>query len=150
MNFLAEYIGFILLFFALHTVGVFCFLWLVRGKEEPPFETFASHRPFSDRTLRENNNAFLNLMEDLQQEIVRYKKLQGELAGRVRLRTAELEEANRELQRLSQIKSDFTAVVSHELRTPLSSIGEGIQIVLDGIDGPLNEEQSATLTIARD
>ncbi len=60
-----------------------------------------------------------------------------------------LKEANRKLLRLDHIRSDFTSMVSHELRTPLSSIKEGIDIVFEGIDGPINEEQKNTLGIAK-
>lgn len=35
----------------------------------------------------------------------------------------------------------------HELRIPMTAITEGVSIVLDGIDGPLNQEQKKTLHI---
>lgn len=60
----------------------------------------------------------------------------------------ELKTANTELKRLNRIRSDFTSMVSHELRTPLSSIKDSIQIILDGIDGPLTDNQKETLEIA--
>ena len=41
-------------------------------------------------------------------------------------------------------------MVSHELRTPLSAIKEGINIVLDEIDGPINTLQRETLTITKE
>ena len=44
------------------------------------------------------------------------------LEEKVAQRTAELEEANRRLQELDRLKSDFVSTVSHELRTPLTSI----------------------------
>jgi sigma-B regulation protein RsbU (phosphoserine phosphatase) len=44
------------------------------------------------------------------------------LEGKVSQRTAQLEEANRRLQELDRLKSDFVSTVSHELRTPLTSI----------------------------
>ena len=44
------------------------------------------------------------------------------LIGELRKRTAELEEANRELRRVSHYRSLFLARMSHELRTPLTSI----------------------------
>lgn len=59
-----------------------------------------------------------------------------------------MEEMNAELLRLNEIKSNFTSMLSHELRTPLNAIKESIQIVLDGIDGPITEEQQKTLSIA--
>lgn len=54
-----------------------------------------------------------------------------------------------ELLHLSQIKSEFTSMVSHELRSPLSSIKEGIDIILEGIDGPVTKAQEETLAITK-
>ncbi|MEW5758243.1 MAG: PAS domain S-box protein [Candidatus Omnitrophota bacterium] len=62
----------------------------------------------------------------------------------------ELEEKNRELQRIDQLKTDFVSVVSHELRTPLSITKEGISLVLDEIPGQINEQQKKMLTISKD
>ncbi len=49
----------------------------------------------------------------------------------LRLRTAELEKANRELRRISHYHSLFLARMSHELRTPLTSILGFSEILLD-------------------
>ncbi len=57
--------------------------------------------------------------------------------------------ANEELMRLNTMRSEFTSMVSHELRTPLSAIKEGIDIVLEGIDGPITDAQGETLGIAK-
>lgn len=56
-----------------------------------------------------------------------------------------LENANKELQKLDRLKTDFVSMVSHELRTPLSITKEGISLVLDKIPGGLNEEQEKIL-----
>lgn len=61
----------------------------------------------------------------------------------------ELLKANEEIKRLATIKSDFISLVSHELRTPITSVKESVSLVLDGITGPLNEEQKNILTIAK-
>src|ERR1041384_8329955 len=60
------------------------------------------------------------------------------LIAELRKRTAELEEANRELRRVSHYRSLFLARMSHELRTPLTSILGFSEILLD------QEELSAT------
>ena len=53
------------------------------------------------------------------------------LIAELRKRTAELEEANRELRRVSHYRSLFLARMSHELRTPLTSILGFSEILLD-------------------
>src|SRR5690349_24615647 len=53
------------------------------------------------------------------------------LIAELRKRTAELEEAYRELRRVSHYRSLFLARMSHELRTPLTSILGFTEILLD-------------------
>jgi signal transduction histidine kinase len=53
------------------------------------------------------------------------------LIDELRKRTAELEQANRELRRVSHYRSLFLARMSHELRTPLTSILGFSEILLD-------------------
>lgn len=56
-----------------------------------------------------------------------------------------LEEANKHLQEIDKLKSQFLATMSHELRTPLNSIIGYTQLILDGVDGPLSPEQKEDL-----
>jgi len=58
-------------------------------------------------------------------------------------------QADEELKRLYQIKSEFTSAVSHELRTPLASVKEGISLVLDETAGPLGDNQKKYLAVAK-
>jgi len=54
-----------------------------------------------------------------------------QLIDQLKQRTAELEEANRELRRVSHYRSLFLARMSHELRTPLTSILGFSEILLE-------------------
>lgn len=77
----------------------------------------------------------------LEEEIKRKTELLNE---RTRLLTL-LEVANRELRELDRLKSTFLANMSHELRTPMNSIIGYTDLLLDGVDGPINEEQEKSL-----
>jgi signal transduction histidine kinase/CheY-like chemotaxis protein len=54
--------------------------------------------------------------------------------------------ANSALETASKAKSDFLAGMSHELRTPLNAIIGFTDALLAGVDGPMNDEQRASLT----
>ncbi len=70
------------------------------------------------------------------------------MAGQIAraIRNAQLYEAAQESDRL---KSAFLATMSHELRTPLNSIIGFIGILLQGLAGPLNDEQAKQLRMAQ-
>jgi signal transduction histidine kinase len=55
----------------------------------------------------------------------------------------ELGERNAQLLQASRLKSQFLAGVSHELRTPLNSIIGFSKVLLNRLDGELNERQEA-------
>ncbi|MCR9165269.1 MAG: sensor histidine kinase [Nannocystaceae bacterium] len=57
-------------------------------------------------------------------------------------RNSELERAVAHLRELDKLKSNFLATVSHELRTPLTSVIGFSEMLLEGLAGALNEEQS--------
>jgi signal transduction histidine kinase len=56
-----------------------------------------------------------------------------------------LNRANNQLREFDQIKSKFLANMSHELRTPMNSIIGYTDLLVDEVDGPINEEQRNSL-----
>jgi len=53
-----------------------------------------------------------------------------------------------ERKRVEQLKDEFVSTVSHELRTPLTVMKEGVSQVVEGILGPVNEDQKRFLNIS--
>ncbi len=71
----------------------------------------------------------------------------------MRLTFAELTEHNLRLQRavtrleeLDRLKSNFLATMSHELRTPLTSVIGYAEMMVEGIAGPISNDQKDYLT----
>lgn len=77
------------------------------------------------------------------------QELNATLEQRVIERTEELKTALVRAEAADKIKSAFLATMSHEFRTPLNSIIGFTGIILQGLAGPLNEEQAKQLNMVR-
>ncbi|MEZ4868781.1 MAG: histidine kinase N-terminal 7TM domain-containing protein [Caldilineaceae bacterium] len=73
------------------------------------------------------------------------EKERVELAQRVAERTADLSEANLQLERASRLKDEFLANMSHELRTPLNTILGLSEALFEQVYGPLTPKQLRSL-----
>ncbi len=55
-----------------------------------------------------------------------------------------------QFKELDRMKSDFIATLSHEFRTPLTSMNMSVDILSQGILGPLNEKQKELINSAKE
>ncbi len=57
--------------------------------------------------------------------------------------------AEEKLLETMELKSQFISTVSHELRTPLTAVSQGLDIVLSGEAGKINEKQKQFLQLSK-
>lgn len=62
----------------------------------------------------------------------------------------ELERANTRLTELDRLKSNFIAMASHELKAPLNVINNYLEMLLEGVPGPLEPQQMDIVSSALD
>lgn len=86
----------------------------------------------------------------LRGELRRREAVRLELEIRVGERTADLANAKYAAEASDHLKTAFLATMSHELRTPLNSIIGFTGVVLQGMAGPLTDEQRIQLGMASD
>ncbi|HDT15424.1 MAG TPA: PAS domain S-box protein, partial [Firmicutes bacterium] len=59
----------------------------------------------------------------------------------------QLRESFKKLMEIDELKSNFISMVSHELRTPLTAIKGFLKFLLQGVAGPLNQQQREYIEI---
>jgi signal transduction histidine kinase len=91
-------------------------------------------------------DAILQAYDELQKVSQTLEDLNSQLEQKVAERTGtlqtayqQLEEQNKILQGLDQIKSDFVSMVSHELRAPLTNLSGGLELLLKRQHNPADE-----------
>lgn len=97
---------------------------------------------------KRQRDAIQSAYNELQALHKQLEELNVSLEQMVEQRTANLQEAyrrledqNRALQALDQLKSDFVSMVSHELRNPLNNLGGGLELLIERRRGR-GEDQS--------
>lgn len=92
---------------------------------------------------KKQSDAMRRAFDELQAVYQQLGDLNAQLERKVDERTrtlsqayAQLEEQNRVLQSLDQIKTDFVSMVSHELRAPLTNLGGGVELLLGRNESP--------------
>jgi signal transduction histidine kinase/DNA-binding response OmpR family regulator len=93
------------------------------------------------RTFNYMVESVASFSNKLEEEV---KRKTGLLNERTRLMNL-LERANKDLRELDKLKSTFLANMSHELRTPMNAIIGYTDLMIDGVDGPVNEDQVKSL-----
>ena len=108
-----------------------------------------------DREPRELSEAQRQTLRALGRHVALLIESRQLLAARQRAEAAvlrmndELRVAVEEAREADRLKSAFLATMSHELRTPLNSILGFTGIILQGLAGPLNPEQSKQLGLVQ-
>ena len=101
--------------------------------------------------------AFNEMLGQIQEREAALQEAHRELEQRVQARTAQLAAANsalelqnREVERATQLKSQFLASMSHELRTPLNAIIGFSDLLAEKTAGELTEKQGRFVGHVRD
>ena len=89
----------------------------------------------------ETGDEIHDLATSFNEMAVKLKESYADLLERHR----ELDRQRKALEKSNRVKTDFLAVMSHEFRTPLTAIIGFSEMLMEGVQGELREEQRETL-----
>ena len=71
----------------------------------------------------------------------RFREMQEQFTRELEEKNRQLQQRNAEVERSDRLKSEFLASMSHELRSPLHTISGFAELLIEELEGPLNEKQ---------
>lgn len=77
---------------------------------------------------------------------VRFQELHDTFSRELEEKNRQLRQRNTEVERSDRLKSEFLASMSHELRSPLHTIIGFSDLLIEELEGPLNEKQKRFVT----
>ncbi len=110
-----------------------------------PLALFGIIQDVTERRLAENEVTEINTQ--LERRVQERTEELGMINEELLSANFQLHETNEILEEATRAKSDFLASMSHELRTPLNSIIGFSDILVKGMAGELNEEQSKQISM---
>ncbi len=97
------------------------------------------------RRDREKTAALFQVYGELSHAHEALRDAYGQVEEEVRAKTGELQTACEALRAANEVKSEFLMRMSHELRTPLNCIIGYSEAMGEGLDGPVNPDQTSSL-----
>lgn len=122
--------------------------------KEYDFSVLRSDNMFAPILLSENFFGFIEIFREAEfttEDATCFQTLAQQVS--LPLKSANLyemkEQANKKLERLERMKSEFISIVSHELRTPLTAIKNSMDIILSGKAGVLTDAMDKFMNMGR-